>query len=99
MTHTIIDPFASCQFEDGQIVRINGNQKKPFTFAGMHITESDNMYHIDSDFHMSKIEQIPSETEFSKFASMRMKLAWLPNTKHDIVFEISKIVQVTLAMH
>ena len=23
-----------------------GNQQEPLTFAGMHITESDNMYHI-----------------------------------------------------
>ena len=51
------------------------NQQKPFTFAGMHITESENMYHIDRDFCMSKIEQIPSNAEFCKFASMRMKLA------------------------
>ena len=105
MTPIIIDPSLYCQFEDDQIVGINGsyvddllqagtneqqthadatferfettgNQQAPFTFAGMHITESDNIYHIDLDFYMSKIEQIPSDAEFSTFASMRMKLAW-----------------------
>ena len=57
-----------------------GNQQATFTFAEMHITESDNMYQIDQDFYMSKIEQIPSDAEFSKFSFMRMKLAWLKNT-------------------
>ena len=47
-----------------------GNQQAPFTFAGMHITEFDNIYHIDQDFYMSKIEQIPSDSELSKFSSM-----------------------------
>ena len=76
-----------------------GNQQALFTFTGMHITESDNMCHIDQDFYMSKIEQIPSNAEFSKFASMRMKLAWLANTRPDIVLEISQIEQVTRAMY
>ena len=39
------------------------NQQTPFTFAGMHMTESDNRYHIDQDFNMSKIEQIPSKAD------------------------------------
>ena len=53
-----------------------GNQQASFIFAGMHITESDKMYHIDQGFYMSKIEQIPSDAEFSDFASIGMKLAW-----------------------
>ena len=66
-----------------------GNQQAPFIFAVMHITESDNMYHIDIDFYMSKSEQIPSNAEFSTYASMRMKLAWLANIRPDVVLEIS----------
>ena len=50
------------------------NQQTRFTFAKMHIIESENLYHIDQDFYVSKIEQIPSDAEFSQFASMRMKL-------------------------
>ena len=76
-----------------------GNQQEPFNFAGMHITESDNIYHTDQDFYLSKIEQIPSNAEFSKFAFMRMKLSWLANTRRDIIFEISKIVIVARAMY
>ena len=64
----------------------------------MRITESDNMYHIDQDFYMGKIEQIPSSAEFSKFTSMRMKPARLANTWPDIVFEILQIAQATRAM-
>ena len=65
----------------------------------MHITESDNMYHIDQDLYMNKIEQIPSNAEFSKFASMKMKLVWLANTRPNKVLEISQISQVTRTMY
>ena len=77
----------------------SGNQQAPFTFAVMHITESENTYHIDQDFYMDKMEQIPSYTEFSKFTSTRMKLSWLANTRPNKVLEISRIAQVTRAMY
>ena len=51
----------------------------------MHITESDNIKHIDQDLYMSKINQIPSKAELSKFASMRTKPPWLENPRPDIV--------------
>ena len=65
----------------------------------MHITESGNMDHIDQGFYMRKIGQIPSNAEYSKFASFIMKLAWLTNTRPDIIFEISQIIQVTRTMN
>ena len=40
----------------------------------MHVTDSDSIFHIDQDFYMSTIEQIPSDAEFSEVSSMRMKL-------------------------
>ena len=43
--------------------------KAPSIFVGMHITETGDMYHIDQDFYMNKIEQNPSDVEFNKFAS------------------------------
>ena len=52
-----------------------GNQQEPFPLAGMNITGSDNMYHIYLDLYMSNIERTPSDAKFSKFESMRMKLA------------------------
>ena len=48
-----------------------GNQQAPFIFAGIHITESDNLYHIDRDFDKSNIEQNPSGAGFSRYAYMR----------------------------
>ena len=65
----------------------------------MHITESESIYSIDQDIYLSNVEQIPSNGDFSKFASMRMKLAWLSNTKPDKVFEISQTAPVTWAMY
>ena len=85
MIPTIIDPCLYFQFEDEQLVGINGsevddllragtnerrtysdytlerfetigNQQAPFTFAGIYIIESDNMYHIDQDSYMRKSE-------------------------------------------
>ena len=41
----------------------------------MYINESENMYHIDQDFYMNKIELIPTDAESSKFVSVRMKIA------------------------
>ena len=57
----------------------------------MRITEFDTIYHINKDFYMSKIDQIPSNAEFGKFASMNMKLVWLARTKPDIVLESHKL--------
>ena len=48
---------------------------------------------------MRKVELIPSNAEFSKIVSMKMKLAWLANTIPDKVLEISKIARVTQAMY
>ena len=64
-----------------------GNQQALFNCAGMHITKSDNTYHIDQDFYISKIEQ------------MRIRLAWLANTRFDTVFENSQITLVTRTMY
>ena len=65
----------------------------------MHIIDFEIMFHIDRDFYASKIEQILSDAEFRKLASVRTRLAWLPNTTPDIVFEISQIAQLTRAMY
>ena len=128
MTSTITDPSLYRQFEDEQLMGINGsfvnellragtdewqthsdatpgrfettgNEQEPLKFAGIHIIESDNMHHIDRDFYMSKIEQITFNGEFSKFASMRMELRWLVNTRPDIVLEVSEISQVIRAIY
>ena len=78
---------------------ITGNEQPPFTFAGMHITAHEDASHIDQYFYMNKIEQIPMDADFSKFASMRIKLAWRANSRLDLVLEISLNAQVTRAAY
>ena len=48
---------------------------------------------------MNRIEQIPSNAEFCKFASLRMKLAWLENTVPNMALEISQIAHVVRALY
>ena len=72
-----------------------GSDQYTLTFTGVYITEKQDMLIIDQDFYLNKIEQIPSEAEFSKFAPMGMKIAWLANTRPDLAFEISQKAQVT----
>ena len=38
-----------------------------FKFAGMHITEFDNIYNVDQDFYMNEMEKIISIPTFSNF--------------------------------
>ena len=76
-----------------ELFETTGNQQATFTFALIHITESGNMYHIDQNFNKSKIAQILSDAEFSKFASMRMKFDWLANIRPDIVFKSHKLMK------
>ena len=61
----------------------------------MYITDNEGMFHIDYDIKMREIEQIPSDAEFGKLASMRMKLAWLTDTRPDLEFEVLQITKLT----
>ena len=47
---------------------------------------------------MIKIEHIYNEAELIKFTSLGMKLAYLVNSRLDLVFEISQIAQMTWTM-
>ena len=48
---------------------------------------------------MIEIEQTPFNAKFSKFASMRMKLTWLANTRPDTVIKITQNSQVARDMY
>ena len=61
-----------------------GNEQPSFTFAGVHITEQQDMLYIDQDFYLNEIEQTLNEVELSKLAFMRMWSAWLTNTRPDL---------------
>ena len=47
----------------------------------MHVSESENMHHDDHNFYMSNIEQILSNNEFGKFASMGVIPTWIAKHK------------------
>ena len=74
------------------------NEEPLLAYAGTHITDNEDIFHIDQDLYMSKIVKISGDAEFGMFASMKMKFAWLKNTKPDLALEISQIEQVTLVM-
>ena len=74
----------------------SGDESPPFTFAGFNIAPLPNgTMVIDQLFYMKKLEEIDLSSSYSDFRSMRMKLAWLSNTRPDLQFEISQLAQVT----
>ena len=66
-----------------------------FTFSRIHIIAVSDMFHINQDFFMHKTEKTLTVAEFSKFLSMRMKIAWLANFRLDILSEISQLAQLS----
>ena len=73
-----------------------GDEHPPFTFAGFNIAKrTDVPYAIDQLFYLKKLEELDSSSSFNDFRSMRMRLAWLANTRPDLQFEISQIAQIT----
>ena len=71
-------------------------EELPLTFAGINIQQKpDDSYALDLLFYHRKLEHLPAAAEFSEFRSMRMKLAWMINTRPDIAIDISQLAQVT----
>ena len=79
-----------CQTQENETLgrfETTGNEQATFTFARMNTTEVEEMLDIDQEIYSSKIEDILKDAELSKFASKRLKLEWLANTRPDIGFE------------
>ena len=72
------------------------DKRLPCTFTGFSLHQ-DKKGNIIQDQHqyLRKLEQLPLDSTFSEFRSMRMCLAWLANTRPDCLFEISQLAQVT----
>ena len=74
----------------------SGDQSLPLTFAGVSINRhQDGKLSMDQTFYLQKLECIESSSDFQSFRSMRMRVAWLANTRPDMQFEISQLAQVT----
>ena len=62
-----------------------GDEHPPFIFAGFNIVKcTDVPYAIDKPFYLKKLEELDSSISFNEFRSMRMRLAWLANTRPDL---------------
>ena len=79
--------------------RFEASGEKPlsFTFAGFNMHHSpDEPLSIHQAFHLKKLEEmVRQSSEFSDFRSMRMKIAWMSNTRPDLQLEISQLAQIT----
>ena len=74
----------------------SGNDEIPLTFSGFNISKiSEGELAIDQAFYLKNLEQLQLETTYPDFRSMRMKVAWMANTRPDMQFKISQLVQVT----
>jgi len=73
----------------------SGDDSPPFTFAGFTVNKTSTSLTIDQTFYLKKLECLESDSNFSDFRSMRMRIAWLANTRPDMQFEISQLAQVT----
>ena len=58
----------------------------PCTFTGLQLKNSDDVtITLDQEQYLEKLEKPSTEAEFSDFRSMRMRLAWLANSRPDYV--------------
>ena len=72
------------------------DEELPFTFAGIQIKKTNHgMLSIDQSFYLKKLEELPKDAAFPSFRSMRMRLAWMANSRPDICYAISQIAQIT----
>ena len=72
------------------------DQGLPCTFTGFSISRTvDNTIVQQQHEYLRRLEELPPDASFPHFRSMRMKLAWLSNTRPDCLFEISQLAQVT----
>ena len=71
-----------------------GDDTLPFTFAGFHLSKKGPYLTIDQTFYLRKLEELDRSSIFSEIQSMKMRVAWLSNTRSDMQFAISQIAQV-----
>ena len=76
------------------------DQDLPCVFTGFSLKRSqDGTFIQDQHEYLKRLEELPADCPFKAFRSMRMKLAWLANTRPDCLFEISQLAQITEEMY
>ena len=75
---------------------ISGYDSLPLTFAGLTVSKRhEGFLSIDQTFYLGKLECLESTSSFSNFRSIRMRVAWIADTRPDLQFEISRLAEVT----
>ena len=75
------------------------DQKLPCSFTGFFLGRGKDGDVIQNQHEsLKKLEKLPLTANFSEFQCMRMRLAWLANTRPDCLFEIAQLAQVTEEM-
>ena len=98
LVHTIDNEFRKKCAKTHQAFEKIGDNRPPFTFSGFNVSVTDNeSLSIDQNLYRKQLEYFYNSSTFSEFRSMRMKLAWLANTRPDLQFAISQLAQVTQA--
>ena len=75
------------------------DQDLPCLFKGFSLSRhKDGTIIQDQHEYLKRLEELPADCSFNTFRSMRMKLAWLANTRPDCLLEISQLAQITERM-
>lgn len=53
---------------------------------------------MDQTFYVKQLQESDKDSTFNDFRSMRMKIAWLSNSRPELLFEISQPALVTLVL-
>ena len=72
------------------------DEHTPCTLSGFSLAHGkDGSLEQNQHFYLQKLERLHFHASFAEFRSMRMRLAWLANTRPNCQFEISQPAQVT----
>ena len=75
------------------------DDETPFTYAGCVISRNEGgMVSVNQGYYSGKFKELELPKTLSDFMSQRMKLAWLANSRSDLLYSISLIAQVTKTM-
>lgn len=67
----------------------------PSAFTGFILDKRAADLLIDQKSYLRKLEKLDEGATFGQFRSMRMRLAWLANSRPDCLFEINQLAQIT----
>lgn len=72
------------------------NEKPPCTFTGFNLSRTDEgTIELHQNTYVESLRPMPVDATWKDFASTRMKLAWLANSRPDCLFEIAQLAQIT----